>query len=240
MGLFLALNSIIGKSAADVAGSLDKFARKSGSKLEPVDSAPEAGQACSILESNGNTTVLFPDHFMQWDDAAAFLSEDLHTPVFSFHIHDGDLWMYVLYVDGKDADQFNPIPEYWDDTIGQEEMDLWKGDAETLAIYLPHIQAETIVNYLVHWDEDMDTTKKAYPDDEYHFEDQQLFDFMRRLQLPVPFNDHFEPLGNIYLLHMNEDAEDMSSSGQGHAADTSIPDPGGKKKPWWKFWMLFF
>jgi len=61
---------------------------------------------------------------LEWDESSAFLSRELQAPVFSFHIHDGDLWMYILHVNGLAVDQFNPVPDYWDDQISSEEIDI--------------------------------------------------------------------------------------------------------------------
>lgn len=236
MGLFLALNSVVGRSAAEVANSLSKFVQQSGGGLEPSTQATLAHNGCGILEANGNTTILFPDHFMQWDDAAAFISAELHAPVFSFHIHDSDLWMYILYVDGTDEDQFNPIPEYWDDNIDEGEREYWKGDTAVLARFLPHINSSIIEKYLVHWDEDMDTASKAYPDDEFNFEDWQLLDFMRKLQLPIPLNDDLEPAGNLYKLWTRGVQPESSATTSPYSPATTTTEVIGKKKPWWKFW----
>jgi hypothetical protein len=236
MGLFLSLNSVVGKSAAEVANSLSNFARNNGGGLEPSAAATLQSNGCCIQEANGNTTIVFPDSFMDWDDAAAFLSGELKAPVFSFHIHDSDLWMYILYADGADVDQFNPVPEYWDDTIDEDERDYWKGDSSVLTSYLPHINPADIENYLVHWDEDMDPDAKAYPDDEYHFEDFQLTDFMRKLQLPFPLNDNFEPTGSMYFLHTKELKPGISEENGPAPANTIIRDEPKPTKPWWKFW----
>jgi hypothetical protein len=77
------------------------------------------------------------------------------VPVFSFHIHDGDFWMYILYFDGEVVDRFNPIPDYWNDnvsTITEEEIDSWKGHAEVLTDYIPGLGIKQIENYLIRWD----------------------------------------------------------------------------------------
>jgi hypothetical protein len=31
--------------------------------------------------------------------------------------------MYILYNNGQIIDQFNPIPDYWDENISDEEME---------------------------------------------------------------------------------------------------------------------
>jgi hypothetical protein len=74
-------------------------------------------------EENGNVSVFYPNGFVEWDESSAYISKELKTTVFSFHIHDGDFWMYILYNNGQIIDQFNPIPDYWDENISDEEME---------------------------------------------------------------------------------------------------------------------
>jgi hypothetical protein len=102
------------------------------------------------------------------------------------HIHDGDLWMYVLYVDGKDVDRFNPDPEYWGE-LSDEERRKWAGNAEVLAQYWNGIRAEDVSRYLTTWDPEDPNPLKAYPDDEFSIgSDWQVVDFMKKLGLIYP------------------------------------------------------
>lgn len=94
---------------------------------------------CIIDEANGNTTIFYPDGYLEWDDSSEFISRELNATVFSLHIHDGDLWMYLLYNNGKVVDQFNPVPDYWDENITDEEIESWKGNASIVTNYVSYI-----------------------------------------------------------------------------------------------------
>lgn len=220
--MFLALSGVIGKSQKEVEQSLANYATQAGGGLQKENLSSDHKNFCVIQETNGNTTVVYPDHYLEWDKSSAFLSKELNAPVFSLHIHDGDLWMYVLYVNGHIIDQFNPIPEYWDDSISQEEIDSWKGNASLIAQHIPNVTPQSIQNYLIRWEIDMDG-QKAYEDDQYMNEDWQLLDFMRKVGLPYPLDGHGNPLGTVYNLWTKE-----------------IKQPAVQQTPpkkWWKFWQ---
>jgi hypothetical protein len=190
MGLFLACSSIIGRTKDEVAGCLADYANSVHNGLQPGDNMQEG---CAIAEENGNTTVFYPDSYLKWDDSSEFISKKLKATVFSFHIHDGDLWMYILYHNGKIIDKFNPIPDYWDDSLSDEEIDSWRGSAQTIADCIPSIKTSDIDRYLVRWDLEEDDIPKAYPTDEFAQEDWQLVDFMKKLKLPYPLDDAGNP-----------------------------------------------
>lgn len=231
MGWFLSLSGVIGKTEAQVADSLRKYAESVGGGIskEAVDSENE--NCCSIVEENGNSTVFNPYAFMEWDDSSQFISQDLNATVFSFHIHDSDLWMYIMYVNGEQVDQFNPVPDYWEENVSDEEIESWRGNATTIAKYIPSIKKEDIENYLVRWDLDAEEATKAYPDDEYTQEEYQLFDFMKTLKLPNPVGEDGTPTGVLYKLWTNK--LPLKSQNQ-----PSTKELQGKEKlrPWWKFW----
>src|SRR5262245_50660427 len=108
MGLFLSMSGVIGADAAAAEEALRDYSRENHGMmvLEPLST----DDGCLTLsESTGGCTVLYPHEFLGWDDASEFLSRSLRKPVFSFHIHDGDFWMYILYADGREIDRFNPI-----------------------------------------------------------------------------------------------------------------------------------
>lgn len=197
MGLFLSIAGIIGKSEEQVTASLIKYAKSVGGGLENAELTFDDDDFCVIAEANNNTSVYYPNWLMDWDEASLFLSKDLNAPVFSFHIHDGDLWMYILFVNGEIADQFNPLPDYWDDSISEEEMNRWKGNADIVTKYVTHVKKQDIEKYLVNWDWE-EEPGKAYPDDKYENEDYQLIDFMRKSGLPYPITVHLEPVGQVY------------------------------------------
>lgn len=226
MGTFLSLSGIVAKTDKDVAASLSKYAISTGGGLQSKEGMTTDDQnCCVILDRQGNTTVFYPDRYTQWDDSSQFLSRDLQTPVFSFHIHDGDLWMYILYVNGEVVEQFNPIPDYWEE-IEKEEFEVWKGSAGTIGKFIPGINPADIENYLVQWDLDVDS-KKAYPEDEFANEDWQMVDFMKKLALPYPIDDKGNIEGKTYQLWTDSLSLEK---------EKEYPSVGRVKKPWWKLW----
>ena len=186
MGLFLALSGVIGRNQGEVVAALRKNALKSGSSFEPAEYDADNEELCVVAEEKGNTTIFFLDGYFEMDQASEFLSQELEAAVFALHIHDGDFWMYTLYHNGQVADQFHPIPDYWDDELSEEEIAAWQGDANVIAAHVPAVQAKDVTNYLTRWDLDAARVPKAYSDDEYGQEEWQLVDFMRRIQLPYP------------------------------------------------------
>src|SRR5881394_554736 len=115
MGLFLAMSGIIGAKKDAMEAALASFAKTREGSLRPEKRSTEDENTLVLLDDNSRTSVLYPWSFLEWDAASKHLSETLGVPVFSFHIHDGDLWMFLLYDKGKQVAQFNPLPEYWDD-----------------------------------------------------------------------------------------------------------------------------
>jgi hypothetical protein len=203
MGLFLCMSGVVGAKQTDVEKALKEYAAARGGRFEPTTKRSPSWEVLILGESDGNTTVVYPGEFLAWDDAAAYLSQSLDVPVFSFHIHDDDLWMYVLFVAGEAADQFNTIPDYWNDDLSDEERQLWAGDAATVARFCPHVREDAIRKYLVPWDLEEDEPGKAYKDDEFDYGDcWQLMDFMRRLGLPYPFSPEGQPLGKTFTFEV--------------------------------------
>lgn len=189
MGLFLSLASVIGRGQTPVITALQDFAMQAGAVCRPATHAEASGELCVLQEADGNTTLFFSDEYSTAENAAEFLSRRLAAPVFALHIHDGDFWMYVLYYKGEVVDQFNPIPDYWEEDLSAQEAANWQGNAATIARYVPAVQAPDIENYLVRWEPDAAEPPKAYPTDEYGQEAWQLLDFMKRLQLPFPITE---------------------------------------------------
>lgn len=236
--MFLSLTSVVGRSRSAVAESLANYARSVGGGMEQADLPIDDDHCFVVLEANGNTTVFNSYSFMEWDESSAFISKDLNAPVFSFHIHDGDLWMYILYVNGQEVDRFNPIPDYWEDNMDIEEMASWAGDATVVTQYVPWISRPDIGQYLVRWDLEADEVARAYPDDEYIQEDWQLLDFMRKLALPYPLDGNGRPAGDTYKFWTKELPIKIQPPVK-PAVRVGGPSVSAKptvKKPWWKFW----
>ncbi|MBX2924363.1 MAG: hypothetical protein KF746_19330 [Chitinophagaceae bacterium] len=94
MGTFLAVSSVIGKTQSQVVSSLTNYAKSVNGGLQQEDNInSETPNSCIIEELNSNTSVFYPDGYLEWDDSSKYISKELNTAVFSFHIHDGDLWM---------------------------------------------------------------------------------------------------------------------------------------------------
>ncbi len=230
MGTFLALSGIIGRSKDEVLASLANYVMSVGGGIEQDNTLNSNNVNCCILdEANGNTTILYPDGYTEWDDSSEFISRELNATTFSLHIHDGDLWMYLLYNNGRVVDQFNPIPDYWDENITDEEFERWKGNPSIVTKYVSYIRSEDIEKYLVLWDLDEEESTKAYPDDEFTKEDWQLIDFMTKLRLPYPIDDHEIPHGKTYKLwteklRLEPTSENISTKSESN------------QKKWWRFW----
>lgn len=211
--MFLALSGIIGRGKDVVLKQLEQYSMPAN---EDAD--------CLVQELDGNTTIVYPDYFTGYDDCSAIISKALNCVVFSCHIHDGDLWMYVLYSNGQVIDQYNPMPDYWDDSISDEERDSWKGSAAVVAGVAPWLQQNDVARYLVPWNHDDDGhNQKAYPNDQYPKEDWQLLDFMRKLKLPYPPDDDRAPVDK-YDLRTKQLARNVLQQAE------------APKKQWWKFW----
>ena len=199
MGLFLSMTGVAGADRPSVERALGQFAVSRDGTMEasPANDRPER-QLVVAGSSAGNVTVLYPSDFLGWDEASSYLSESLTVPVISMHIHDGDLWMYILFDGGREVGRFNPIPDYWSSEISDEERVHWAGDAVTLARLWPGVSEDLVQEYLVQWDPN-GPSEKAYPSDQFAANDcWQLVDFMNKLHLTYPVSDSGKPLGPTF------------------------------------------
>ncbi len=201
MGLFLSMSGVIGPSESALVDSLQAYAKSNDGFLKAEKLTTEDDGCLVISEGVRGITVLYPSGFCEWDDASLFLSLQLSKPVFSFHIHDGDLWMYSLYENGQFVDQFNPLPDYWQE-LTEEDRKMWAGSALRVAKRVPGLAPEEVSKYLVFWGDDVlesDERKKAYPTDEFYYgDDWQLTDFMKKIGLDYPVDERGEPRGVTY------------------------------------------
>jgi hypothetical protein len=199
MGLFLAMSGVIGAGPDAVESSLRSFAvARKGSFCQEARTMDDP-DTLVLLKENSTCSILYPEGFFDWDEASQYLSAQLGVPVFSLHIHDGDLWMFILFDKGVPVTQFNPQPEYWDGSISKADRAAWAGDAAQIAACLPGTQPETLAPYLRHWDFNEEDPGKAFPDDQYHYYDcWQMCDFLRRVGLRYPLDESGEPLGGTY------------------------------------------
>lgn len=200
MGLFLSMSGVASDDRGTIEDALRSYAVSHQGHFERLQKSAEFPDAMVIANSGtGSTTVLYPGEFFSWDEATKHLSQSLQVPVFSFHIHDDDLWMYILFANGEEVDWFNPIPDYWIEDISDDEVQQWAGNASVVAKVWPSVSKAAITNYLARWDLDADDSVKAYSDDEFCFNDcWQLVDFMRKLGLVFPLDERGAPHGETY------------------------------------------
>lgn len=199
MGLFLAMSGVIGAPRAAVESELASFAEMRGGSFRPNARTTDDPNTLVLVENASRCSVLYPWGFLGWDEAAQHLSSRLNKPVFSFHIHDEDLWMFVLFDKGKQVAQFNPLPEYWDDRISAEERRFWSGDADVVASRVPGLSSAAIKPYFKHWDFEEENPGKAFPEDVFAYQDcWQLCDFLDKLGLKYPLDNRGRVLGDTY------------------------------------------
>lgn len=205
MGLFLAMSGVIGVPKADVEKTLASFAATRRGTFRPDTRSTNDSNTLVLLEEASRCSVLYPWGFLDWDQASKYLSEQLSAPVFSFHVHDEDLWMFVLFDKGEQVAQFNPLPEYWDDSISDADRAFWSGDANVVVSHVPGVSAATLQPYFQHWDFENPNPGKAFPDDRFAFQDcWQLCDFMEKLGLKYPLDDTGNVLGETYAFDIPE------------------------------------
>lgn len=231
MGLFLAASGVIGAPADDVRRVLKEFAlSRSGTFQNGVSNQEDPD--CGFLTVTGpNTTVVYPNSFFEWDEASKHLSKVLAAPVFSLHIHDGDLWMFLLFNEGEEVSRFNPVPDYWKN-LDPDEKAKWRGDAELISRQIPGVSPDGIARYFVKWNPAEAGGRRAYPDDEFEIGDcWQLADFMRKVGLEYP-ESASDPSVELFLL--STPTYDSLLYPDSTEIEALLSEP--RKKPWWKFW----
>jgi hypothetical protein len=184
VGLFFSASAIYERKPTEVSCALAKFADKRNGAM--VETGPKENSAEYLIIDclKRNTFVMYPRDFFEWDRVSSFLSRELKTATLSLHVHDGDLWMYVLFVNGKVEDRFNPIPDYWA-PISPRERAKWKGNTQKISKHW-HVRADRVRKYLQFWSP-TGSGRRAYRGDKCTFGDPwQLIDFMKRLSLRYP------------------------------------------------------
>jgi hypothetical protein len=120
VGLFLSASGVLSPDGKAVREAIAAYVSSTGGTFEPREGTTNDRNIGVMRSTDSTTTVLYPDGFTDWDDLSKFMSLKVTRPVFSFHIHDGDLWMFVAFNHGKEVAWFNPIPDYWEE-IGDAE-----------------------------------------------------------------------------------------------------------------------
>ena len=186
MGTFLNASGITGVSRGEVDTALERLVTSDSFKNH-VD-----WDSLAYAELSGNTTVLYVGLPEPPDEISQALSSDLQKTVFSFHLHDDDLWTFVMFANGTELTRFNPWPDYWT-RISDAESRRWAGDPGVVATALGGIDVSSIERYFIRWTDDVLKTRSlAYPDDRAGAGDGwQLLDFMSRCGFSLP--DVVEP-----------------------------------------------
>jgi hypothetical protein len=195
------MSGVVNGDEDSVVDALRAYAEDHEGMLENADLTTEDDGCLVVSSGAGGVTILYPGDFFDWDSVSKYLSLNRGRPVFSFHIHDGDLWMYSLFDDGEIVDKFNPLPAYWQELEDDERLS-WQGNATVVARQVPGLAPENISKYLVQWNDevfDSAARKKAYPTDHFFYgDDWQLVDFMGKLGLDYPVDDRGVPHGVTY------------------------------------------
>ena len=107
--------------------------------------------------------------------------------------------MFILFDNGAQVTQFNPLPDYWQGSASEDERKFWQGDVQEVAARTPGVSADTLARYLRPWDTSLEEAGKAFPDDKYCYLDVwQMSDFMKRLAIPYPLGEQGEVLGKTF------------------------------------------
>lgn len=217
MGLFLSLAAVVGASSSQVVECLKLYATERKGQFYTVEAHQQDALLGAISSLESNTSVLFPAAFLDWDDCGQFLSGQLKTSVFAFHIHDDDMWMFRLFQNGQETARFNPIPDYWGE-LSKSERSSWFPDPKVVAAAVPGAQAEILSLYLIEWKSDGAKHGPAVAGDLYCTEDcWQMCDFLRQLGFVYPMDDGVDP--DLFQLTVQ------------------VPElQQVRRKPWWKFW----
>ena len=238
MGLFLSASGVLSPDAEAIRDVISAYAASNDGTFDFRAGTTDDRNIGVMQATQSTTTVLYPDGFTNWDDLSKFLSVELARPVFSFHIHDGDLWMFIAFKDGDEGACFNPISDYWQE-IDDDERRRWAGNAPSVASLVGDVDPASIERYFVPWTEEvLATEKKAYADDEFAIGSAwQLVDFMRRLGFVYPLDDGGTPTGETYYLKIGRPRRAPA------IADAQSPEPkpsfsqkNSPAKSWWKFW----
>ncbi len=206
----------------EVIRSLQRFLQDYEIELEPNETALQEWELdpedrfYRFAPLNGWQRFIMPDTFAL--DAEDFygvlqhLSQDLETAVVSFALQESELWSYMVFQDGALQDAYVNDPETVLAALPSELAELMAGDISEfcgearLLGELFKVEPEEIEPYLIplteeEWESDAELY--AHEDDDYPLNDAHvLFDFTRRLGVPIPqpHGARREPALGEYLL----------------------------------------
>lgn len=145
MGMFMETAIIQNCGADEVKAVLKQMEAFPGMDLKPEE--------CRFQEMNGGVCVLFNEYCAGYGNFAKALSEKLAGPVLHLYMYDGDFWGYFFCENGELLDEFNPMPDYFEEASEEERRRL-AGNAALLA---ERFQAdeEALAGLLGTWTKDM-------------------------------------------------------------------------------------
>lgn len=180
MGLFLETAVIPDTREEKVRAALEELARR----------FPDLKTAeCQFKEQNGGVSVLFNEYCAGYEDFAKELSAQLNSLVLYLYIYDEDFWGCYLCENGQLLDEFNPMPDYFEE-ISDAERQRVAGNSALIAERF-HVPEADIKRYFLPWTEeilDAPEPQKAYEDDQCSIGDcWQMIWFMEKLGYPYPW-----------------------------------------------------
>ena len=178
MGLFL--------QTAIIPGCGEIMARDVLERLAPQKDWNLNVSECRFAANDRGVQIFFNDWCSGYEDMAECLSKETGRDVLLPYIYDGDFWGYFFCEDGMLADQFMPIPDYFDEENPVPDA---SGNAALIAERF-HVPEESVAPYLTSWAlDDLDGAEKAFEGDEFPYGDcWQMVDFMARLGWPWPWD----------------------------------------------------
>ena len=201
MGLFLTMLTCKALSREKVIEGLTSIMNYKGFTLklkEKVNSIDGKDGHFDVTDvKNGWVQIFCPE--TPDDKLPQLLSKNLAAPVFEFHIHGGDFWMYQLFVSGELKDRHNPIPDYWSQ-IGEEEYNSWKGNSDILS-HILHTPKSKIEPYIIFWNKtNIKDNHKAFTSDRFSVKDEwAMVDFQEKFGIEYP---NFEKPETVDLVRL--------------------------------------
>lgn len=190
MGRFAFISAFVNRDKATVTNALSEYAQSCNGIFERGSKDPEIEE--TIIHGGCDVAAItFGRDAGDPDLITAEIARILDTWGIYFHIHDGDLWLYVLYQSGEEVEEFSVRPEYF----GDPDATTSQAPPQRIFDAFPSADPVKIERYLLPWTPELEG-QKANPTDNYEYHDcMQLLDFINALGIQYP-----HPLdGDAYL-----------------------------------------
>ena len=116
--------------------------------------------------------------------AAQRISEETHAPTLLLNLHNGDVFYYWLFQEGRLADQYDSSPDYFGEPRSTEELEAVRGHPERLEAILPAgVTADELQAVLTQTFAE-DEMQDPDPDELILWGDEQFAEFTRLLGIP--------------------------------------------------------